>query len=267
MEEETQENGPAQGEAEALHPIRVLLLDDREENLLLRSTILRQNGYAVVTSVSVEEAETKLDEIDIAVLDYHLGEGKFGTAVADSLRRKRPNVPIIILSATLERKFGGVADMHLLKGHSSVEDLLAALRRFEAKRSGRPVVVDARQFYYSRISMSLGDDFVIEVLDRDGNWQYVNEYFAKLVGKRRQWFVGKNLFETFPEVDDELPEIVRTVADTRETYIDRKFRGADHLPTRSAYWNWNVLVFPIKLHNNEDGVVLTARLIEKKTTF
>lgn len=267
MSDNIEENGSTTTETEESHPIRVLLLDDREENLLLRSTILRQKGYAVVTSLSVEEAETKLEDIDIAVLDYHLGEGKFGTAVADSLRRKRPNVPIIILSATLERKFGGVADMHLLKGHSSVDDLLAALRRFEAKKRGNPVVVDAREFYYSRISMALGDDFVIEVLDREGNWQYVNEYFAKLVGKDRQWFVGKNLFATFPELGDELPEIVRTVADTRETYIDRKFRGADHLPTRSAYWNWNVLVFPIKLHHDQDGAVLTARLIEKKTTF
>jgi two-component system OmpR family response regulator len=267
MSENLEDNGLGATDTAGTRPIRVLLLDDREENLLLRSTILRQKGYDVVTSASAEEAETKLDEIDIAVLDYHLGEGKFGTAVAESLRQKHPKVPIIILSATLERKFGGVADMHLLKGHSSVDDLLAALRRFEAKKRGKPVVVDAREFYYSRISVALGDDFVIEVLDREGNWQYVNEYFAKLVGKGRGWFVGKNLFATFPEIGDELPEIVRTVADTRETYIDRKFRGADHLPTRSAYWNWNVLVFPIKLHDNRDGVVLTARLIEKKNTF
>src|SRR6201996_9538721 len=88
-------------------PIRVLLLDDREENLVLRSAILRQKGYRVVTSSSIEEAESKLQAIDITVLDYHLGAGKFGTDVAKTLRRKRPQVPIIILSATLERKFGG----------------------------------------------------------------------------------------------------------------------------------------------------------------
>src|SRR5271166_4756957 len=104
------------------NPIRVLLLDDREENLVLRSAILRQKGYRVVTSSSIEEAESKLGAIDIAVLDYHLGAGKFGTDVAETLRRKRPQVPIIILSATLERKFGGIADMHLLKGYSSVDD-------------------------------------------------------------------------------------------------------------------------------------------------
>jgi two-component system OmpR family response regulator len=245
-------------------PIRVLLLDDREDNLVLRSTILRQKGYEVITSASIEEAESKLDEIDIAVLDYHLGAGKFGTDVADTLRQKRPNVPIIILSATLERKFGGIADMHLLKGHSSVDDLVAALRSFEAKRRGKPVVVDARDFYYSRISMAMGDDIVLEIMDRNGNWQFVNDYFAALIGKKRHWFVGKNLFEQFPELGEEWREVIRTVADTRETYLDRGFRGVPHLPTKSKGWSWNVLVFPIKLHDDRDGVLLSARLLQKK---
>jgi two-component system, OmpR family, response regulator len=246
-------------------PIRVLLLDDREENLVLRSAILRQKGYSVVTSSSIEEAESKIQAIDIAVLDYHLGAGKFGTDVAETLRRKRPQVPIIILSATLERKFGGIADMHLLKGYSSVDDLVNALRSFEAKKRGRPVVVDARDFYYSRISMAMGDDIVLEILDGDGNWQYVNDYFASMNSHKRAWFVGKNLFEQFPQLGDEWREILRTVIDTRETYIDRRgFRGASHLPQESPHWTWNVLIFPIKLHDDRDGAVVTARLIEKK---
>ena len=246
-------------------PIRVLLLDDREENLVLRAAILRQKGYEVVTSSSTEEAEAKLHSIDIAVLDYHLGAGRFGTDVAQTLRRKRPQVPIIILSATLERKFGGIADMHLLKGYSSVDDLVSALRSFEGKKRGRSVVVDARDFYYSRISMAMGDDIALEVLDRDGNWQYVNDYFASLNGHKRTWFAGKNLFEQFPQLGDEWREIVRTVADTRETYIDRRgSRGAFHLPMQSPRWSWNVLIFSIKLHDDRDGAVFTARLIERK---
>jgi CheY-like chemotaxis protein len=245
-------------------PIRVLLLDDREDNLILRSAILRQHGYEVVASASIEDAEAKLEDIDIAVLDYHLGEGKFGTDVAESLRQARPEVPIIILSATLERKFGGVADMHLLKGYSSVDDLLAALRNFEAKKRGKPVVVDARDFYYSRISMAMGDDAVLEVLDRDGNWQYVNDYFASLFEHRRHWFLGRNMFETFPELGEDWREIVRTVADARETYIDRSFRGIANLPKRNPRYVWNVLAFPLKLHDDRPGVALSARVIEKK---
>jgi len=248
----------------ALNPIRLLLLDDREENLLLRSTILRRKGYEVVTSSSIEEAQEKLGDIDIAVLDYHLGAGKFGTEVAHSLRQRRPQVPIIILSATLERRFGGVGDMTLLKGHSSVSDLVDALRSFEAKRRGKPVVVDARDFYYSRIGMAMGDDLAVEILDRDGTWEYVNDYFAVLLEKKRAWFAGKNLFEHFPELREHWAEIIRNVADTRETYIDRRFGGLPHLPRKSARWTWTVLVFPIKLHDERDGALLSARLIEKK---
>jgi CheY-like chemotaxis protein len=247
-------------------PIRILLLDDRDENLLLRSTILRQKGYAVVTSSSIEEAEQKLHDIDIAVLDYHLGAGKFGTEVADTLRKTRPHVPIIILSATLERKFGGTADMHLLKGYSSVDDLVAALQTFEAKRKGRPVVIDSRDFYYSRIAMALGDDMAIEIMDRDGNWQYVNDHLAALLEKKRSWFTSKNLFEHYPDTESEWREIISTVADTRETYIDRRNRKSmpQHLPVKTARWNWHVLVFPLKLHDGRDGVVLSARLMQKK---
>lgn len=249
---------------ESKSPIRVLLLDDRPDNLLLRAAILRKHGYEAITSSSIQEAEAKLDQIDIAVLDYHLGAGKFGTEVASSLREKHPEVPIIILSATLERKFGGIEDMHLLKGYSSVDDLIAALRNFEAKRRGRPVVVDARDFYYSRINMAMGDDVVLEILDREGNWQFVNDTFAQLMDKKRSWFMGKNMFDEFSELGQDWREIVQTVADTRETYIDRTLRGLPNLPKKDARWVWNVLVFPLKLHDNRNGVVLSARIIEKK---
>src|ERR1700758_4001496 len=94
IDNELQEQGP-QAVAD---PIRVLLLDDHSENLLLRSTILRKCGYLTETAATIEEAENLLDEIDIAVLDYHLGAGQFGTDVAAKLRKQRPEVPIIILS-------------------------------------------------------------------------------------------------------------------------------------------------------------------------
>jgi two-component system, OmpR family, response regulator len=244
-------------------PIRVLLLDDDVNNLILRAAILRKHGYESITSSSVEEAETHIEECDIAVLDYHLGAGKFGTEVASTLRRQRPQVPIIILSATLERKFGGIEDMHLLKGYSSAEDLISALKNFEAKRRGKPVVVDARDFYYSRISKCMGEDVALEILDRDGNWQYVNDYFAALLEKPRTWFVGKNLFDEVPELPPEWRDVVRNVSDTRETFIDRTMRGLPSMPKQDSRHSWNVLAFPLRLHDNRDGVVLSARIIRR----
>jgi two-component system, OmpR family, response regulator len=246
-------------------PVRVLLLDDDPENLLLRAAILRKHGYLADTAGTIDEAEKLLNKIDIAVLDYHLGAGQFGTEVATVLRRRRPEVPIIILSATLERRFGGVEDMHLLKGYSSVDDLITALRSFEAKHRGRPVVVDARDFFYSRISMAIGEDVVLEILDGKGEWMYVNESCARLLERPRDWFPGKNMFAEMPDLADDWREILRTVAEKRETYIDRTYRGLLNLPRKGEEWVWNVLAFPLTLHNDETGVVLTARILERKT--
>lgn len=248
-------------------PVRVLLLDDQVENLLLRATILHKHGYQTETASTIEEALAMLHSIDIAVLDYHLGAGKFGTEVASRLREVRPEVPIIILSATLERRFGGPEDMHLLKGYSSVDDLVAALRSFRAKRQGKPVMVDARDFFYSRINMAMGDDVVLEILDSRGNWQYVNETCARLLERPRDWFRGRNMFYEMPELAPDWREIVTQVATTRETYIDRTFRGLLNLPRKGEEWVWNVLAFPMTLHNNESGVVLTARILERKPSM
>jgi two-component system OmpR family response regulator len=244
--------------------VNVLLLDDDPVNLHLRGAILRQHGYASVTASTIEEANAALDRIDIAVLDYHLGAGQFGTEVAAKLRKRRPEVPIIIMSATLERRFGGVEDMNLLKGHSSIDDLLAALRAFEARRRGAPVVVDARDFFYSRIFLAIGADVLVQILDAAGNWLHCNEAAADYLGHTREWFPGRNLLREFPTADTDWAAILRSVADTRETYIDRTRRGLFFLGGLSTQTvTWSVLAFPITLHDGRPGAVLTARILDR----
>jgi two-component system OmpR family response regulator len=249
-------------------PVRVLLLDDDAANLLLRAAILRQNGYECISAGTAEEADEMLDGVDIAVLDYHLGAGKFGTEIATKLRKRRPEVPIIILSATLERRFGGVEDMHLLKGHSSVEDLLSALRGLEAKRRGAPVVVDAREFYYSRIAMAIGVDVLVQILDPEGNWHYVNESAAEYLEKPREWFAGHNMFLQMGATMRDWRDVLYAVSTTRETYIDRTRRGLLTEPkTGETGATWSVLAFPIMLHDGASGVVLSARILERTSGF
>src|SRR5260370_14516500 len=174
-----------------IQSVRVRLLDDEPNNLLLRAAILRQHGYECFPASTIEEATELFNKIDIAVRDYRLGAGQFGTEVASLLRRRRPHVPIIILSATLDRYFGGVEDMHLLKGHSSVEDLLDALSSLGAKHRGAPVVVDARDFFYSRISLTIGSDVLVQIFDERGIWQYCNDSAADYFCQPRHWFTGR----------------------------------------------------------------------------
>lgn len=242
--------------------IRVLLLDDQPDNLHLRSVILRQNGYEVLASSSIDEAIQYFDQTDIAVLDYHLGAGEFGTEAAALLRRRRPHIPIIILSATLERSFGGVEDMHLLKGFSSIPDLLSALKLLAEKRDGAPMVIDARDFFYSRIALAIGADVLVQIFDDRGTWLYCNELASDYLRHSREWFPGRCIFDEIPELLRDWQEVLLSVPRTRVTYIDRTRRG---LLTVDAIGEegltWSVLAFPITLHDSRTGVVLTARTL------
>jgi CheY-like chemotaxis protein len=259
-------DAPPQPLAPSVQPVRVLLLDDEPTNLHLRTAILRQRGYECVPAASIEEATELFNNIDIAVLDYHLGAGQFGTEVAALLRRRRPHVPIIILSAAIDQYFGGVEDMHLLKGHSSVEDLLDALSSLEAKRRGARVVVDARDFYYSRIARAIGPDVLVQILDENGIWQYCNDAAADYLQQPRDWFIGRNIFQDMPALLRDWREVIQTVCLTRETYIDRTHRGLLTAPRpEEQNLTWSVLAFPITLHDQRSGMVLTARIIEKTT--
>jgi two-component system, OmpR family, response regulator len=260
-------NASPQPQASTIQPVRVLLLDDEPNNLHLRTAILRQHGYECVPAASIEEATELFNNIDIAVLDYHLGAGQFGTEVATLLRRRRPHVPIIILSATLDRFFGGVEDMHLLKGHSSVEDLLDALSSLEAKRRGAPVVVDARDFYYSRIARAIGADVLVQIFDENGIWQHCNDAAADYLQQPRDWFIGRNVFQELPAVLRDWRDVIQAVCLTRETYIDRTHRGLlNSSRPEEQNLTWSVLAFPITLHDNRSGVVLTARVLERSPT-
>jgi CheY-like chemotaxis protein len=259
-------DAPPRPLAPSLQSVRVLLLDDEPTNLHLRTAILRQRGYECVPAASIEEATELINNIDIAVLDYHLGAGQFGTEVAALLRRRRPHVPIIILSATLDQYFGGVEDMHLLKGHSSVEDLLDALSSLEAKRRGARVVVDARDFYYSRIARAIGPDVLVQIFDENGIWQHCNDAAADYLQHPRDWFIGRNIFLEMPTLLRDWRDVIQTVCLTRETYIDRTHRGLLTAPRpEEQNLTWSVLAFPITLHDHRSGMVLTARVIEKTT--
>jgi two-component system, OmpR family, response regulator len=244
--------------------VRVLLLDDEPTNLHLRTTILRRHGYECVPAATIEEATELFDNIDIAVLDYHLGAGEFGTEAAALLRRRRPHVPIIILSGALDRFLGGVEDMHLLKGHSSIEDLLNALGSLEATRSGAPAVIDARDFFYTRIAMAIGADVLVQIFDENGIWQHCNDAAADYLQQSPDWFIGRCIFDEMRTLLRDWRDVLQFVCLTRETYIDRTQRGLLATPRpEEQHLTWSILAFPITLHDNRSGVVLTARVLER----
>jgi PAS domain S-box-containing protein len=81
----------------------ILCIDDEAAGLRLRSTLLRQQGFTVLTAGSAEEAlaSYRATPVDIVVSDHLLGR-QTGTEMAREMKRLRPEVPILILSGTTE---------------------------------------------------------------------------------------------------------------------------------------------------------------------
>ena len=189
--------------------------------------------------------------------------------LATYLRRRRPHVPIIILSATLDRSFGGVEDMHLLKGYSSVDDLLDALSSLEAKRRGAPVVVDARDFYYSRISLTIGSDVLVQIFDEHGVWLYCNDAAADYLGQPRDWFPGRCVFDEMPTLMRDWREVLQTVCpQPRDLHRPHPPRPAHYSARRTSRTSPGAFSpSPSPSTTTAAESVLTARILDRSPAF
>lgn len=93
---------------------KILVVDDRPENLLVTRTVLDELGHQVITATSGEDALKCLLEHDFAVilLDVNM-PGMDGLETAGFIRKRRRSLhtPIIFLTAYVE-------EMHTSKGYS-----------------------------------------------------------------------------------------------------------------------------------------------------
>lgn len=97
----------------------ILCVDDEELGLQVRKLVLEREGYRVLTATDGPTALAIFarERVDAVVLDYYMPEMN-GAAVAVELRRMRPNVPILLLSAyiSLPPEVTRLVDSTILKG-------------------------------------------------------------------------------------------------------------------------------------------------------
>lgn len=97
----------------------ILCVDDEELGLQVRKLVLEREGYRVLTATDGPTALTIFarERVDAVVLDYYMPEMN-GEAVAQEMRRLRPRVPIILLSAyiSLPPEVTRLVDSTILKG-------------------------------------------------------------------------------------------------------------------------------------------------------
>jgi CheY-like chemotaxis protein len=121
---------------------KILCLDDQRDHLGLRKTFLEQFGCEVI---AVEDAagcfEAATREIfDVALLDYHLGGEITGEEVAHDLRRRYPDMPLIMLTGDpgIPDSAKESVDAVLIKGASDPGDLLDAIQKLAPNCDIRP---------------------------------------------------------------------------------------------------------------------------------
>lgn len=85
--------------------LRIAIIDDAPSLVETYSIVLRAKGHKVVaTAMSGEQILTSLDDnrarsIDVAIIDYRLGNGIDGLSLANMLLERNPHMKIIIASA------------------------------------------------------------------------------------------------------------------------------------------------------------------------
>lgn len=100
----------------------VLCVDDEAVGLKVRRILLERAGYQVLTAsdgqAGIEVFRT--NEVDAVVLDYSM-PGMSGGDVAKAMRRIKPNVPILLLSAYvgLHDEVRSVVDVYMTKGEGA----------------------------------------------------------------------------------------------------------------------------------------------------
>lgn len=105
-------------------PFVILCLDDDPTGLFVRRLLLSNAGYKVMTATRIEAALAffKGNHVDLVITDYFLADGN-GAEFACQLKRLKPAVPVVLLTAWMEVPAYDDADMLLSKGMTPEEFL------------------------------------------------------------------------------------------------------------------------------------------------
>lgn len=114
----------------------VLIVEDDPTMLDLLSTMIAGNGFTVYQAGSRAEALKLLFQslhVDAVITDFNLSEGR---DLVPTLRRMRPELPIIVLSGDPDTAYDVLGKANLILGKPiAVDQLVTALR--EVIQKGR----------------------------------------------------------------------------------------------------------------------------------
>ena len=107
----------------------ILFVDDHEVLARLSCDILEMNGYRAISAFSGEDALAKFEqeEFDLVVTDFRM-EGMNGLELAQNIRTRKPQVPIIIVTGY--SKVEGIEEITVLTKDNLFPNLLESIKAF-----------------------------------------------------------------------------------------------------------------------------------------
>ena len=208
-------------------PLRVLIVDDNAPLCDLLEVAFADHGYQAETALTIQAAVEAFGKAayDVAVLDYHLPDGQ-GDALLDAFRAQRPDCVCLMMTSdtgpdlALEwMKRGAAAYLQKPFRTDYLIELCARARRERALLRVQDLLeARTRELRESeekyRILLEESPDPIFSFTP-EGRYKYLNQAFAKGVGKRVEDIIGKTIWDVFPKEEAEkrfapLSDVFRT---------------------------------------------------------
>lgn len=222
--------------------VRVLIVDDSENDAMLVADELRDSGYDL-TYLRVDTPDamrTALAEKtwDLIVADYKMPHFS-GPEALHVLDEAELDIPFILVSGTAGENLGvemmheGARDFILKDRLSRLAPAVAReLREAEVRRQRKAAEITARTSAENYRRMFESAPGAIVTFDRDGIVMEVNPAFEQLFGFTAEQAIGRHVWDTFglPENEGRTRDLVARIyageVDKNAEYTDRRADGA-----------------------------------------
>jgi PAS domain S-box-containing protein len=247
-------------------PLRLLIIEDSEDDTLLLLRALRQGGYEP-THKRVEDARSMRESLqngewDVIVSDYALPRFD-GLAALEVLRLSGLDIPFIIVSGIIgeetavEAMRAGAHD-YVMKGN--LKRLIPAIDRElreAAERRSRKIAEEEIRILSSALAQSASLVIITNLL---GVIEYVNPTFVRVTGYQAADVVGQNWDVLSPNLtsSDQLDALVQAVRARIE------WRGEIQTVAKAGAAFWvSVTLSPVR---DSNGIITRLMLVAEDIT-
>lgn len=134
----------------AAQAARILLIDDNRNGLMVRKTLLEEQGYSITIAMGPEDGleQFRSHNFDLVVTDFRMPKMD-GRELIKHIRSMKPNMPVVLVSGMVDplglNEANTGADAVVAKTNHEPQHLLRAVNRLLKKKPATSQRATARQ--------------------------------------------------------------------------------------------------------------------------